>query len=450
VRWALARSALVAAATVATVLVISVIVWTWHDKRQMSMVDDQAQADSVAAIFVTPQQDDTLRRVIARTPAGAEGRLAVHFTDGRTLGTSRATADDVRRALAQGRPITVTVPGFRSYLVPVDTSVQQAVVEVCTPDGLATDGIGARLALLVLVGLCSIGFAVALVDRRSRKLATAVGQLRDVATVLGVHTAPPTMPATTPRELVDLGSALGEISGRLADLVANERELLADLSHRLRTPLTALRLDIDAVGTGAVADRIRQSITALEREVDDMIHSTRSRTDARTQECDPGAVIGERMAFWSVLARDQGRECVVECATESARIRLGRKELAAALDSLLVNVFRHTPAAVPFSVRVVTHAGWTTVVVDDGGAGIPDPEAALRRGASGGGSTGLGLDIARNAAETGGGTIHIERAGLGGARIRLRFPRTDRTAARQRPRAVRLCRRPGRINPHLA
>ncbi|HKX72302.1 MAG TPA: ATP-binding protein, partial [Acidimicrobiales bacterium] len=60
--------------------------------------------------------------------------------------------------------------------------------------------------------------------------------------------------------------------------------------------------------------------------------------------------------------------------------------------------------------------------VDDAGGGIDDPEAVLARGATGAGSTGLGLDIARRAAETAGGALTIGRSPLGGARVTLHLP----------------------------
>ena len=94
----------------------------------------------------------------------------------------------------------------------------------------------------------------------------------------------------------------------------------------------------------------------------------------------------------------------------------------------------------PVGVSVVRHAGWVTLVVEDGGTGVADPSSALHRGISGGGSTGLGLDIARAAAVATGGTIHLERGRLGGARVRLRFGEANSHHAPASPRAWRLWR----------
>jgi signal transduction histidine kinase len=92
-----------------------------------------------------------------------------------------------------------------------------------------------------------------------------------------------------------------------------------------------------------------------------------------------------------------------------------RSELILAVDALLGNVFAHTPEGAAFRVTV-SPAG---LIVDDAGPGIADPAAAVQRGVSGAGSTGLGLDIVRRVAEAGGGRLAIDRGPLGGARIAL-------------------------------
>ena len=144
------------------------------------------------------------------------------------------------------------------------------------------------------------------------------------------------------------------------------------------------------------------------------------------------------MAFWSVLADHQGRRCEFTDAGRPAWVGLPGKDLGAVVDSLLGNIFQHTPVGTPFAASVVCHAGWVSLVVEDGGPGIPDSDAALRRGVSGRGSTGLGLDIARHAVVATGGTIQIDRGKLAGARIRLRFAEAGSQHAKPAPKAWRL------------
>jgi signal transduction histidine kinase len=96
-------------------------------------------------------------------------------------------------------------------------------------------------------------------------------------------------------------------------------------------------------------------------------------------------------------------------------------DLAAALDAVLGNVFAHTPDGTAFSVSLRPRAdGGATLIVADDGPGFPGSHTGvLRRGQSGAGSTGLGMDIARRAAEAGGGSLHIDSSTAGGARVRL-------------------------------
>lgn len=127
------------------------------------------------------------------------------------------------------------------------------------------------------------------------------------------------------------------------------------------------------------------------------------------------------MDFWSALAEDEGRKVRVAGVDRPVRIPVARPELAAALDALLGNVFRHTPEGTAFSVDVHNGEDAVIVLVSDAGPGITDPEAAMARGNSGhrDGSTGLGLDIVSRVAESTGGDVRIGSSVLGGTEVRI-------------------------------
>ncbi|CAM5227039.1 two-component sensor histidine kinase [Streptomyces narbonensis] len=238
------------------------------------------------------------------------------------------------------------------------------------------------------------------------------------------------------------------MADQVVQLLANERELAADLSHRLRTPLTVLRLNAASLGSGPAAEQTRAAVEQLEREVDIIIRTARE-AKPQTQATGPGAgcdaaeVVRARMDFWSALAEDEGRRVRVAGIERPVRIPVARPELVAALDALLGNVFRHTPEGTAFSIDVHNGDDAVIVLVSDAGAGIADPAAALARGNSGArpGSTGLGLDIVRRMAEATGGDVAIGHSVLGGTEVRvwigLDGRRSGATAGRRGHRPAR-------------
>ena len=205
---------------------------------------------------------------------------------------------------------------------------------------------------------------------------------------------------------------------RIDELLVAERESVADLSHRLRTPLTALRLDAEALRDPAEAGRLGADVAAVERTVDEVIRGARRAVrEGGRAGCDAVAVVADRTAFWAVLAEDQGRPWQVTLPAEQQPVRLTAADLGAAVDALLGNVFAHTPETAAVEVRVGREDDVVAVEVADRGPGLPSEAQA--RGHSGAGSTGLGLDIARRTAEASGGRLRVEDRPGGGARITL-------------------------------
>jgi signal transduction histidine kinase len=151
-----------------------------------------------------------------------------------------------------------------------------------------------------------------------------------------------------------------------------------------------------------------------------VIELARSRAAEGPRECDIDAVVARRGAFWSVLAEEQGRELSLQLGAGAGSVPLGEDDVAAAVDTLIGNVFSHTDPGVDF--HVATGRGDDDVVwleVADRGPGFGDT-SAFARGVSGAGSTGLGLDIVRKTAQSVSGRLEM-RPDLGGARQSLRM-----------------------------
>jgi signal transduction histidine kinase len=162
-------------------------------------------------------------------------------------------------------------------------------------------------------------------------------------------------------------------------------------------------------------------VRALEATIDEIIRAARSHTPRRPESpVDLVAATRSRLAFWSVLADNEGRAMTVALDVEPCPIALPEADLDAAIDALVGNVFAHTPEGTSFrvAVRAASDNAPPALIVEDDGPGLVDVDL-VERGASGAGSTGLGLDIARRTAESTGGRLAIGRAQSGGARVEL-------------------------------
>lgn len=437
------RATLLATGAAVVVLLVLFGVLEWRDLATTASADATGEARAVAGSVVDPESGvvdvDVIRSAIGATRDGAAGDVAVHLSDGRTVGDAHAPATAVASAARSGRTGTYAAPGGQVLLEPVATrGGPVAVVEVYLGRWAVLGPWLRRAGIMVAGGVVALGLAGFVGWRGTRPLVRSVRAVVAAASTIGAGRTGVRVPPSRAAEITALIGTLNQISRHVEQLIASERDFVADLSHRLRTPLTALRLDSESIGDGPVAQRVRHAVAALEADVDDLIRTAAKATRVGAASCDVAKVVRDRMAFWSTLAEHQGRRCELGCDADEAPVGLSDTDMGAVVDALLGNVFQHTPAGTPFAATVVRYAGWVTLLVEDGGPGIVDTEAALRRGASSRGSTGLGLDIARHAVEATGGTIHVDRGRLGGARIRLRFAEAGSHHDNPAPRAWRL------------
>ncbi|MGV9518975.1 ATP-binding protein [Streptomyces griseus] len=434
-RWALVKVCLAVTAMVVIAFAVPLGLVIREMASDRAFSDAERQAATIApALSITTDREELTRAVLSTEP-GDRGRLAVHVPaeDGPLdIGTRRATPKDVETVRKAGRASVTEVTGGFALLQPTALSTGDiAVVEVFVAEGDVSNGVATAWLMLAGVGVALIVGSVAVADRLGVRMVQPAQRLAGAAQDLGEGRLGTRVPEEGPTELRSAAVAFNSMADQVVQLLANERELAADLSHRLRTPLTVLRLNAASLGEGPAAEQTRAAVQQLEHEVDTIIRTAREQRP-QTQGvqtgagCDASEVIRERMGFWSALAEDEGREVRLAGVDRTVRIPVARPELVAALDALLGNVFRHTPEGTAFAVDVHHSGDAVIVLVSDAGPGIPDPKAALARGASGRdgsggsvGSTGLGLDIVRRVAESTGGDLRIGRSVLGGTEVRI-------------------------------
>ncbi|MEU0116209.1 HAMP domain-containing sensor histidine kinase [Streptomyces bobili] len=453
-RWALVKVCLAVTTmvVVAFAVPLGLVIKEMARDRAFSNAEREA-AVVVPALSITTDRDQ-LERVVAA--AGSDDGMAVHLPAGGgqpalDLGRQRATAADIAAVRELGRASTAEVPGGSVLLQPVALSLGTAIVEVYVPESEVSNGVGTAWAVLAAVGAALVVGSVAVADRLGVRMVQPARRLVEGAHELGEGKLGSRVPEEGPSELRLAAVAFNSMADQVVQLLANERELAADLSHRLRTPLTVLRLNAASLGDSPAAEQTRAAVAQLEGEVDTIIRTAR---EAKPQTaaagpgagCDAAEVLRERMAFWSALAEDEGRKVRVAGADRPVRIPVVRADLVAALDALLGNVFRHTPEGTAFAVDLHNGEDAVIVLVSDAGPGIPDPQAAMARGRGSGsaGSTGLGLDIVRRLAESTGGDVRIGSSVLGGTEVRIWIQLDGREPERRGHRGSVRRRRQGR------
>ena len=138
----------------------------------------------------------------------------------------------------------------------------------------------------------------------------------------------------------------------------------------------------------------------------------------------PYPVVAARVDFWRPLAEDQGRDLRLHGAPGTRPVPLSDDDLRELVDTLLDNVFAHTPEGTDIRVTVAPGIRGVDVVVEDAGPGMTLPWRG--RGHSAGGGTGLGLAIVHRLAEQADATVELGESDLGGLRVRVALPTADR------------------------
>ncbi|WP_318307775.1 HAMP domain-containing sensor histidine kinase [Amycolatopsis solani] len=373
-----------------------------------------AKAQSLTSLVATAGAA-ALRPAVDQLNTTAGHPVTVFLPDGTVLGAPGPRTPGVTLAAAQGSSLTVEDDDGREILVAVQgLPGGTAVVRAFVDRAELTRGLGAAWLVLAGLGVLLLALGVFVADRLARSIVRPVHELAAVSRRLADGDLDARARPGGPAEVRSVASALNLLAARIRDLVRQEREAVADISHRLRTPLTVLRLDAEALRDPAEAERITGHAESLERQVTALIDQARAR-DAAPGSCDAAVVAGERAEFWSVLAQDQDRAVTLAIDPGPLPVAVGEPELAACLDALLGNVFAHTPEGTAYAIRLSATPGGACLEVSDEGPGFDE----VPRGESGAGSTGLGLDIARQTARASGGTFTVTRARPHGARIVL-------------------------------
>jgi signal transduction histidine kinase len=397
-------------------------------------------ADAVAAVGRDPDRSvpSRLDAVVNETALQADERIVVTDAQGRVLADS---ADEARPrelyatperpefsvALFEGRVdnrrrFSETV-GEELLLVTVPVVDQDRVVgavRVSASRASVVASVHRSWVRLALIGLAVVAAALALAWFLAGTLARPLGRLRDTAARLGSGDLDARAAAEGPKELTAVAASFNRMADALASSLRAQRDFVANASHQLRTPLTGLKLRLEAIRGvgGAAADNAAKAeaeVDRLEALVEDLLALAQASTLSPTgTTIDLAEIAGEAVERWSGPAVEAGQ--TVELGqSQPVQVFADPGDLAHVLDNLIENAVRYCPPGTRIRVESSAPDSKAALLVADDGPGIPAAERGrvferFYRGSNGRRitpGTGLGLAIVSELVERWGGEVRL-------------------------------------------
>ncbi len=359
--------------------------------------------------------------------------IQIWSADGRAIYASRQHEQLPSRALLGFADVSAGGQSWRTFSVLTGTRV----IQVAQPNQIRRQ-LAAGAALHAVAPLAAVAPLLALVmwwlaARALRPLARVAQAVRE----RDAESLAPLPETALPDELAPLVRALNALLGRLALSMDRQRAFVADAAHELRSPLTALKLQLKllerADDAGARAAAVRSLGEGIERTawlVEQLLALARNEPGAPAlpkAAVDLAEIARGALAATVPLAVAKGTELDLQ-AEAPVPLQGDAASLTVLVRNLVDNAVRYAPAGTKVDVRVAIEGGAPQLVVDDAGPGIPpeDRERVFdrfyRRDPSHGDGSGLGLALVRTVAERHGATVELGESPAGGLRATVSFP----------------------------
>lgn len=320
--------------------------------------------------------------------------------------------------------LVVTVPAHSNGAVQISyptSALDEQVWEVW--------GLRALLAVGILTVAAGLG-AVAV-----RRLTRPLVELQAMASRLSDGDLTARCAVTGPSETRTLARALNSGAERLESLIAAQRVFVADASHQLRTPLTALRLSLDNIADGVDDHVVREDVELATREVVRMSRLVNgllvlAGAEARTGGAEPVRLaheVEQRLALWHLEGDERGVRFRLTGAWETEPMILASPgQVEQVLDNVLSNALAVSPEGSTITVDVQAGDDGVVLEVRDEGPGMTAAEKARAfdrfwrgPGYTGHAGSGLGLAIVRQLVTDAGGSVALDDAPTGGLTVRI-------------------------------
>ena len=398
-------------------------------------------AIALAAVLILGVPLGVVETRRARSDAAArlerEADAVAAAVDDRVERGQRIAPADIAHLVRRGHTVVVMTPDGRRTLAGARLSsnaltqrsgaAQRARITASEPRSEVDERV--RNVWLLIAALAAGGLiaATALAALQARRLVRPLDTMAGTSRRLGQGDFSARAGRFGIAEIDVVAEALDASAERIAETVAREREFSGNVSHQLRTPLTALRLRLEEVAEiddpqarRAEADLALAEADRLDATIDALLLHARSPRDQRLTDLDLDAVVREHLAGWRRAYRDAGRALRVDLGLGDARARSSAAAAGQVLDVLLENALRHGRG----TVAVTTYAagGRACVAVSDEGPGVAvDDGDIFERGTSNVDGSGIGLHLARTLASAHAGQLVLAQAAPPRFELRLRL-----------------------------
>lgn len=365
--------------------------------------------------MVRDREEIGLERTADQVAEALELRLASGLpVDGASLARLAARDDvELRLTLADGNELragTVARSGATTTRTLSDGTVLAAALAAATVDDRVTDA----LVPVVGFGVLAVAFAVLVATWLAHRLARPFARLADHADRMAFDDA--VAPRAGIPEADQIADALDRSRRRVGEVLRRERDFSANASHQLRTPLAALRLRIEDLGTWPeVPAEARGELDAALAEVDrlagtvtDLLELARSGGISGGSEIDLSVAVAEAVTRWRGPFRDAARDLRLGPGPSHVPAWGSERAVNHVLDVLFENALAHGEGTVDVTVHQVEGTG-VVCVADEGSFDPAMTTAAFERQARSSSSTGsgIGLDLARTIAESSGARLRL-------------------------------------------
>jgi signal transduction histidine kinase len=377
-----------------------------NDAAQALLADAARTAAAVPAPPLEPGDPVEL----AAASSGAT--IAVYAPDGsRIAGVGPARADAVTLAALQGRPTTAKADGEISVALPVGAQERLVgAVRAALPQAAVDDRIRGTWLTMLGLGTAAIVVAALLALWQARRLSQPLDKLARVAARLGDGDFSAVAQPSNIREVDVVAGVMRRTSQRLAGVLERERAFSADASHQLKTPLTALRIQLEGALARPGGDHVAETRRALEEierlqgSVDALLRLARDVPGDR-RSVGVATVISGSTTAWRLRLRAARRQLEVTVPEGLSRITVSESALRQVLEVLVDNAIKHGAGTVTVHARELR--GAVVIDVGDEGTGITDSDDIFERRRSGTGGEGIGLALARSLTLAEGGRLSL-------------------------------------------